>query len=385
MEAGHSLVEPEVAGQLVAEISEAPVASRGQCRIDATEDGAAVGAWLESKRNLAETTQEHCRVVSKKFLWWMTWRGLTFALVRYQHIDEFIEFCCNLPSNLSTKAPFKRSLSPSSAQQMRIVVNGLFNWLAKARYIEDNPLDLTAKPRGQKGAQGTKVVSRRLSDAEWAWIDRTLAAMPMDTPRAVAHRARARYLFELLQKTGLRLSEICNNTMGGFMFLRSGEAQGWFLEVTGKGDKTRDIPVPSDVMGHVRTYRAACGLSEQIPPGDHTPLIMNITGRKPIGRRLVARIIEEVLLVALNNAKAAGVSEAELAGLHNGSTHWLRHTYGSKLGEAGTPLPVIRDNLGHASIKTSSIYVHSERMRRHAETIKALESAVSSGSGSLDR
>lgn len=352
------------------------------CRINASNDFEAVREWLDSKRNLSGATIEHCAIAAKKLLWWMNWRGLALARFEFRHIDEFIEFCRQPPSEVMERKrqeggservpiPFKKPLAESSAQQMRVVVSGLFQWLVKARYIDANPLDLVAQPRRKRG--GSTLVTRRFSDVEWAWIDRTLAAMPEDSPRAIVHRVRARYLFELLQHTGLRLSEVCNNTMGGFTFLRSGEAQGWFLVVTGKGGKERDIPVPPVVIEVTQAYRRASGLPERIAPGDTTPLIMSVSGNRPIKRRVVARIIEEILRAALENAKIAGVPEAELTGLQEGSTHWLRHTYGSRLGEANAPLTVIRDNLGHASIATSSIYVHSDRLRRHAETLKALQ------------
>ncbi len=50
-----------------------------------------------------------------------------------------------------------------------------------------------------------------------------------------------------------------------------------------------------------------------------------------------------------------------------GSTHWLRHTHGTHTIAAGVPADVVQNNLGHASIATTGIYVHSEKKRRHAE------------------
>jgi integrase len=46
------------------------------------------------------------------------------------------------------------------------------------------------------------------------------------------------------------------------------------------------------------------------------------------------------------------------------STHWLRHTHGSHAVAAGTPLEVLQQNLGHASLNTMTIYVTSEHRRR---------------------
>lgn len=49
------------------------------------------------------------------------------------------------------------------------------------------------------------------------------------------------------------------------------------------------------------------------------------------------------------------------------STHWMRHTSGSHLSEKAD-LKVVRDNLGHANISTTSIYLHSEDDARHDAT-----------------
>ena len=47
------------------------------------------------------------------------------------------------------------------------------------------------------------------------------------------------------------------------------------------------------------------------------------------------------------------------------STHWLRHTHGSHAVANGVPLAIVRDNLGHANIATTSIYVHTDRDERY--------------------
>ena len=46
------------------------------------------------------------------------------------------------------------------------------------------------------------------------------------------------------------------------------------------------------------------------------------------------------------------------------STHWLRHTHGAHAVAAGTPLDVLQQNLGHASLDTTTIYTTSEERRR---------------------
>ncbi|WP_068836068.1 tyrosine-type recombinase/integrase [Polaromonas jejuensis] len=59
--------------------------------------------------------------------------------------------------------------------------------------------------------------------------------------------------------------------------------------------------------------------------------------------------------------------EAAAAHLEQASTHWMRRTAGSHLSEKAD-LKVVRDNLGHANISTTSIYLHSEDDARHDAT-----------------
>jgi len=47
------------------------------------------------------------------------------------------------------------------------------------------------------------------------------------------------------------------------------------------------------------------------------------------------------------------------------SAHWLRHTHGSLAVDRNIPLTMIRDNLGHSNIATTSSYVHSDNDARH--------------------
>lgn len=55
--------------------------------------------------------------------------------------------------------------------------------------------------------------------------------------------------------------------------------------------------------------------------------------------------------------------------LERASAHWLRHTAGSHQADSGVDLRTIRDNLGHVSLNTTSLYLHTEDDERHSETV----------------
>jgi site-specific recombinase XerD len=54
--------------------------------------------------------------------------------------------------------------------------------------------------------------------------------------------------------------------------------------------------------------------------------------------------------------------------LEKASAHWLRHSAGSHMADSKVDLRTVRDNLGHASLTTTSIYLHVDDDRRHQET-----------------
>jgi site-specific recombinase XerD len=51
------------------------------------------------------------------------------------------------------------------------------------------------------------------------------------------------------------------------------------------------------------------------------------------------------------------------------STHWMRHSHASHAIASGMPIEIAQQNLGHASLATTTVYVTTEKRRR----MKAIE------------
>jgi site-specific recombinase XerD len=50
--------------------------------------------------------------------------------------------------------------------------------------------------------------------------------------------------------------------------------------------------------------------------------------------------------------------------LRRASPHWMRHTHATHALERGVDLTTVRDNLRHASLSTTSIYLHTDEEKR---------------------
>lgn len=144
--------------------------------------------------------------------------------------------------------------------------------------------------------------------------------------------ARDAAVFALLYGCGLRISEALG--------LRRGEApiRGIdALRITGKGGKTRIVPVLPAVGGAIETYLRLCPYAG----GPDTPLFVGAKGG-PLNPRLVQKAME----------KLRGV-----LGLPETATpHALRHSFATHLLSASSDLRTVQELLGHASLSTTQIY-----------------------------
>ena len=86
-------------------------------------------------------------------------------------------------------------------------------------------------------------------------------------------------------------------------------------------------------------------------------------------RAALHSIVKKVFEGAAERLRLRGdehVVRADL--LERASAHWLRHTAGSHMADQQIDLRLVRDNLGHESLSTTSQYLHVDDDRRHKET-----------------
>lgn len=363
--------------------------SHGHRQIAADTDRDALLAWVARFADNANTLANSRREAERLLLWAWVELGKPLSSLTHEDLLLYQRFLADpqpaerwvmppgrkLPRNHPLWRPFAGPLSPASSRQALVVVNALFSWLVQAGYLAGNPLSLARRRRSKTAPRPT-----RLLDVEvWDVVKATINAMPLDTSRERATHARARWVFSLFFLCGLRISEIVGNTMDNFFRRddRTGEAR-WWLEVTGKGDKTRLVPATSELMVELARYRRALGLPALPRDGESTPLVLAVWWHaaandsasfkmpQTLTRAAIHGIVKSVFQQAAHRLASAGESNlSQVERLREASAHWLRHTAGSRMADSDTDLRHVRDTLGHASISTTSIYLHAEDDERH--------------------
>lgn len=353
-------------------------ASPGQ--LSAVDDRSAVLAWLARYADTPATLASYRKEVERLLLWCTLQHGVALSDLTHEDLLVYQRFLADpQPTERWVMAsgqkpgrnsplwrPFAGPLGASSQRQALSIMNAMFSWLVEAGYLAGNPLALSRRKRRMAAPR----VSRFLPVEHWAVVKATIEAMPVVSDREKLHASRCRWLFSLLYIGGLRVSEICGTTMGGFFSRRSTDTrERWWLEITGKGDKTRLVPATGELMTELMRYRKAQGLSMLPLEGESTSLVVPLIGpNKPMARSAIHEVVKAVFRESAASLRQRG-SEFEAAAVHieQASTHWMRHTAGSHLSEKAD-LKVVRDNLGHANISTTSVYLHSEDDARHDAT-----------------
>jgi integrase/recombinase XerD len=222
------------------------------------------------------------------------------------------------------------ALSPRSRARALVAIRGLHRHLVAERWVEHDPTALIEAPR---------VAPRLPAVLGEEAVARLLPAPRRDTARGVRDAA----MLEVLYATGVRVSELV-----GLPVADTNLAAG-FVRVTGKGRKTRLVPIGQPACDAVAAY-----LAEVRPrwarPGERA-LFVTERGR-PMTRQGFWKLLGRY-------ARGVGV-RLPRGGV---SPHKLRHSFATHLLERGADLRAVQAMLGHADIATTQVYTHVSRAR----------------------
>jgi integrase/recombinase XerD len=325
-----------------------------------------------SAKSIANTQKElyrfltWCREVAKKSL----------AQLNVADLNAYKDFLRDPPPDWISKTkwprndpryrPFTGPLSDPSRRQAMIAVKGLLAFAEQTGYLRRNPGALVRNVRAPQASRITRYLTPEAIALAVATVSRRLP----DSPAALRRRERDRFLLIAFAHTGARLNELVSANMGA-LYADGGR---WWIDVLGKGNKPRRLPVPDEMLYAFRQYREAFGLPAHTARADRMPLVLSSRSRtvKRLTDEAAAEALKGIFAEAASAATQAG--EADIAAsLRHASVHWLRHSMLTNHANNGVQLKTLQDTAGHANIATTAGYLHKTDNERHDEIIASID------------
>lgn len=218
-------------------------------------------------------------------------------------------------------------IAPTSQRRMIAGWRMFYKMLVVEDALKDSPADLLDLPMRPRHLPDV------LTDSEITEIQRTFDRSTMEGERNYV-------IVEVLYGCGLRVSELVGLKMSNIY------ADEQMLQVIGKGDKERWVPVNERALQLMLNYIHSVRSHVPVKPGEERYVFLNRRG---------AHLTRQMVFIMLKDAvKAAGIQKTV-------SPHSLRHSFATELVENGADLRAVQEMLGHESISTTEIYTHLTR------------------------
>lgn len=269
--------------------------------------------WLED--GLSANTLSSYRNDLKGFAEWCGRRALALWDVQSQHVQEY----------LAHRFPL---VKVRSLNRLIATLRRFYRYALLANLIKQDPTLHIEAPKMPKSLPKT------LSESQ---VEDLLHAPDVNTPLGQRDRA----MLELLYASGLRVSELVN------IQIHEVSTQDGVVRVTGKGSKTRLVPMGQEAAEWIDRYLAES--RPEILKGGISDAVFVTNRGDAMTRHAFWHLIQRY-------AVQAGISQ-------HISPHVLRHAFATHLLNHGADLRVVQMLLGHADISTTQIYTHVARER----------------------
>ncbi len=217
---------------------------------------------------------------------------------------------------------FRNGLKSRSIQRELSSIRSFYQHLIRQGVAKNNPAKEVSAPKSGQRLPKT-------CDTEQ--IEQLLRSGSNNNPLFIRDLA----IFELIYSSGLRLAELVSIDLGDIDLAQKQ------LIVTGKGNKTRYLPVGSKAIDAIRRWLKI--RFEFVREHDENALFLSKQGKRISARNVQSRLNRLIKLQAL---------EQHL------SPHTLRHSFATHLLESSGDLRAVQELLGHADISTTQIYTH---------------------------
>lgn len=276
--------------------------------------------WLED--GLSKNTLESYRTDLKQFSAWLVKQKVELTNANQANIQQY----------LAVKFPQSK---PRSIGRLIASLRRFYRYCLRENLIEVDPTLQIESPKLPRS------LPKSLNEQE---VEDLLNAP--DTTQAIGLRDRA--MLELLYASGLRVSELVTVSVNEV------STQDGVVRVTGKGSKTRLVPMGEEAADWIARYIKYA--RPEILQKKMSDALFVTTRAGAMTRQAFWYLIKRYALQA---------------GIHKPmSPHVLRHAFATHLLNHGADLRVVQMLLGHSDISTTQIYTHVAR-----ERLKKLHSA----------
>ena len=266
-------------------------------------------------RNLSDNSIRGYVTDLESFLKHMSKLGIVeFNQLEIEHIRSWL---ANLQSTGVARSTLTRRI---------VSIRAFTNWTAANGWLTSDLRVNLAVPKPHK------VLPEVLNLEEAATVLKALEVKAAEEPSALIIRDLA--IVEVLYGSGIRVSELCGLNLGDIDRTRN------TLNVIGKGDKQRVVPIGLPALAAIENYLSKAR-DEFANQSSQDALFLGSRGKR-IDQRTVREVVYEAM-------KAVGASMGP---------HGLRHSAATHLLEGGADLRTVQEILGHASLATTQIYTH---------------------------
>jgi integrase/recombinase XerC len=266
-------------------------------------------AYLQNEKQLSAHTQSNYLRDLQKFQHiCLQQRRDSWSLIDAKFIRQAVAFL------------HRQGLNGKSLQRWLSALRSFFQFCIKQSWLTYNPAEGIAAPKSAKHLPKTLDVDQAAQFVEVKGDD------------FIAFRDRA--LLELLYSSGLRLAEVVSVNLNDIDLREA------MIRVTGKGNKTRSVPVGSAAIKAIHEWLEHRNLFAR---PEELALFITQRGSRISHRAVQMRLQQLSLEQGMDNP------------VH---PHMLRHSFASHMLESSGDLRLVQEMLGHANIATTQIYTH---------------------------
>lgn len=215
-----------------------------------------------------------------------------------------------------------KGLGGKSIARMLSSWRGFFEFLVNRKGFSNNPVI------GLRAPKSPKTLPQALS------IEQAIKLVDIQGDDILSIRDHA--ILELFYSSGLRLSELVNLDIDAMDFLAG------TVEVTGKGNKTRIVPMGGHAMEAIQKW-LILRVNITLKDTASKPVFIGLQGRRISARNIQYRLKEWSIKQGINSS------------VH---PHMLRHSFASHVLQSSGDLRAVQEMLGHANISTTQVYTH---------------------------